>query len=92
MPEPNFADTWADYWSKCERHYRASTEHPWHLLSMAAVQEHGDYADFAGFEQWMNAKMVDGDDLFAPVWSAMGIQERIGLYGIMCEVLEKAHA
>lgn len=83
---------WNDYWAEREREYRVAT-HPWAKHAADAVKEHGDYADFVGFETWMNERFAaNPHDLFFPVWDGMEMSERIGLYAMFCEMLPNTEA
>jgi hypothetical protein len=61
---------------------------PWDKRSIELEPEHGVYADFTAFEEWMGGR----DDEFSPIWDDMDIFGRIGLYGRMCNVGDPVEA
>lgn len=94
--EEGMNDTaWNDYWQRVAESYKDS-KWPWAGHAVAAIKDHGDYADFIGFERWMTevAGCGRGDldpllTAFAPVWDGMDVHARIALYGIVCQCLPR---
>lgn len=76
---------WDEYWKSMEEGYMAS-KLPWAKQAAAAVKQHGDYAGFTGFEEWITEK----DTEFAAVYDGMNIFERIALYGLFSDACREA--
>ena len=61
-----------------------SNPRPWDEHAARGIEEHGAYADYAGFCEWFVKKLEpDWMDELEDAWEDMGELGRIALYSIM---------